>query len=167
MPVFQHANPAKREVMTAFKDRVAMLELGLAGHLGPATKDQAALRISSIEGRLGGISRTSATLMALRAEHPDCDFVVYLGADIRKDVGTWQGFEALRKVACVEFLARAGYDSTDTVGSPIPEMSSTDYRRAVGRGDLTTAARLTDPRIAAFLGRRPDLLARYAQRGRA
>ncbi len=164
VPVFQHANPAKRAVMTAFPDRLRMLEIGLAEHLGPASRDKAALRISSIEAQLGGISRTNDMITALRSAHPNCDFVVYLGADIRRDLDTWHAFDALQRMACVQFLSRAGHDSADTVGSPIPEMSSTDYRNAVGRGDLAAANRLTEPRISAFLAGRPDIVTGYVRR---
>ncbi len=167
VPVFQHANPAKRTGMTPFPDRVKMLELGLGEHLGPATSSKAGLRISTIESEIGGISRTNTMLAMLQARHPDCDFVVYLGADLRRDVATWHGSDALRNLAYVQFLSRAGYDSTDTVGLPIPEMSSTDFRVALGRHDLAAAARLTEPRVMAFIEARPEILSRYAKRGRA
>lgn len=165
VPVFQHSNPAKRTEMTPYGDRLVMLERGLGKLMGPATKDKAALKISRIEQQLGGISRTFDTIKALKAAHPDCDFVIYLGADIRDELDKWYGFDVIQKMACVEFLARAGYDSRGTTGSAIAEMSSTEFRKAVARGDREAAARLTDPAILDYVEKRPDILNRYVKRG--
>ena len=164
VPTFNHKNPAKRGVMTPFIDRIRMLEIGLAEYLGRSTKDRAGMRISPIEAQIGGISHTLATIEALLAQHPDCDFVVYLGADIKKELDQWQGFDRIQKLACVEFLSRAGYDNDGVSGGRVEAMASTDVRKLIASGDLAAASRLLDPRIAAHLARRPDLLDRYVRR---
>lgn len=164
VPVFKHMSLAKRDVMTPFSDRLPMLNAGLAAYLGRATATKATVRISTIEAELGGISNTLATIEALRARHPDCDFVIYLGADLRDDLAKWRGFDRIQKLACVEFLSRGGYDNRDVSGSQVEAMASTDVRTLIAAGDLAAAARLLDPAVASYLMQRPDLLDRYVKR---
>jgi nicotinate-nucleotide adenylyltransferase len=67
------------KALAPFPQRLRMCELAAAA-LGPRA------RVSDIEGRLGGESRTLLTIKALRTEHPDCAFHLVVGADIEAEL---------------------------------------------------------------------------------
>ncbi len=164
IPVFQHYFPEKREEMAPYQDRLNMMHVCLGTLLGPATADKAEVRISNIEQQLGGISRTYDTIAALKARNPNIDFVLYLGADIRDEVGKWYRFDDIQKTVGVQFLSRGGYDSQGTAGQFTMKMSSGDVRRAVAKEDWDEVARISDPGVAAYLKKHPDIVRRYTKR---
>lgn len=114
--------------------RLAMVEAGVAGVEG--------LEASRIEIDAGGVSYTADTLATLRAEAPDRELFVILGADAAAGLETWERFAEVRDGATVVVVERPGATSTPAlegwrwvqVEVPRLEVSSTDLRRRVADG---------------------------------
>src|SRR3954463_15259751 len=81
VPCFKH--PFDKE-LAPFEDRLAMCKLAGAA-LGPR------VRVSDCEGQLGGESLTLRTVTTLRAQHPDHEFALVIGADLEGEVSSWYG----------------------------------------------------------------------------
>src|SRR4029453_16427083 len=81
IPCFQH--PFEKS-LEPFADRLRMCELAAAA-LGPRA------RVSDVEGRLGGESRTLRTVQTLRAEHPGFEFSLVIGSDLQRETSGWYG----------------------------------------------------------------------------
>jgi nicotinate-nucleotide adenylyltransferase len=104
-----------------------MCELAVAA-LGPRA------RASDIEGRLGGESRTLLTIKALRAERPDCEFHLVVGADIESELPSWYGAEELLRTVPLIVVGRAGFDGGGGSGIAMPALSSTEVRARLAHG---------------------------------
>lgn len=122
VPCHQHAFEKQ---LAPYEHRVAMCER-LAAPLGPRA------RVETIEGRLGGVSRSLNTVKALRAEHPGLKFSLMIGSDLRDERSTWYGADEL--LALVDFIVvgRSGSDPQSMVA--MPEVSSTEVRERLARG---------------------------------
>jgi nicotinate-nucleotide adenylyltransferase len=119
--------------LAPFHDRVTMCELamGWIPHV----------LVSRVEEEMGGESRTLRTLEHLAQKHPEWALRLVIGADILAEAPRWFGFDAIGKLAPPIVLARAGSDGG--VGPALlPEVSSTQVRAAVARGDWTAVERL-------------------------
>jgi nicotinate-nucleotide adenylyltransferase len=97
----------------------------------------ARVTVSDIEREVGGESRTIHTLNALRARFPSDRFSLLIGADLLNQVDRWKSWDEIRSGTDIYVVGREG------VGFPahsfpvmLPEVSSTDIRRAVAGGDL-------------------------------
>ncbi|MGD0836230.1 MAG: nicotinate (nicotinamide) nucleotide adenylyltransferase [Polyangia bacterium] len=111
--------------LAPFHHRLSMCELAVAG-LGQR------IRVSDIEDRLGGESRTLITLKALRVQHPDHEFRLVVGADIEPEMPLWYGANELRRETPVIVVGRSGYGQRD--GLVMPAVSSTEVRARIKRG---------------------------------
>ncbi len=128
------------KVLAPFPHRLRMCELA-ASALGPR------VRVSDIEDRLGGESRTLVTLKALRAEHPDHQFHLVIGADIEPELPMWYGAaELLRDVPRI-VVGRGGF--AGGAGLAMPTVSSTEVRARLGRGE--SVAHLVPQRVLAYI----------------
>ncbi len=113
------------KLLAPYQHRLRMCELAAAA-LGPR------VRVSDIEGRLGGESRTLVTLKALRAEHPAIEFLLVVGADIESELPMWYGAgELLRNVQRI-VVGRGGYSGGSAVA--MPALSSTEIRARLATG---------------------------------
>ena len=126
MPSYQHPF---RKALAPFEDRVAMCEFLCADTAGW-------LKVSRVEQTLGGEGRTVDTLDHLTTLHPDWRFTLVIGSDILRDLPHWKDFERIHQLARVLVLYRAGYPATEAVGPPLAEVSSTEVRERLGRGEL-------------------------------
>jgi nicotinate-nucleotide adenylyltransferase len=113
------------KALEPFHHRMRMCELAAAA-LG------ARVRVSDIEGRLGGESRTLLTLKALRAENPADEFLLVIGADIEPELPLWYGAEELLREVQRIVVGRGGYSTGSGVAMPV--VSSTDIRDRLARG---------------------------------
>jgi nicotinate-nucleotide adenylyltransferase len=123
IPCFKH--PFEK-ALEPFEDRFRLCELAAAA-LGPRA------HVSDVERELGEESRTLRTVQALMARHPQHSFAWVIGADLVAESATWYGAEELRRLVPLIVVGRAG------AGGPrqpleIPDVSSTDIRRALGEG---------------------------------
>jgi nicotinate-nucleotide adenylyltransferase len=123
------------KALAPYHHRIRMCELAAAA-LGPRA------RVSDIEGRLGGESRTLLTLKALRGEHPEHEFSLVVGADIEAELPSWYGAEELLATVPRIVVGRSGFTGGPTLA--MPAVSSTEVRARLGRGqpvsDLVPAA---------------------------
>ena len=127
VPCFQHRFDKR---LSPFEDRLEMARL-TAAPLGPRVE------VSDIERRLGGESRTLATTRALMAERPGARIVVVHGADLLEERQRWYGAAELLAIADFFVVGRAGHpdQSEGRPLVPIPDVSSTEIRARVGRGE--------------------------------
>ncbi len=65
-----------------------------------AAADDARLRVLDLELRRGGPTYTVDTLRSLRAQHPEHEFVLLLGADQLDNFQTWRAWDEI--AACVD-----------------------------------------------------------------
>lgn len=113
------------KALAPFPQRLRMCELAAAA-LGPRA------RVSDIEGRLGGESRTLLTIKALRTEHPNCAFHLVVGADIEAELPSWYGAEELLRTVPRIVVGRGGFVDGSTI--TMPTLSSTDVRHRLATG---------------------------------
>jgi len=122
LPCFQHAFD---KALEPFKHRVAMCG-AMAAALGPR------VRVETIEGAMGGASRTLNTVKALRAAYPEHRFSLMIGSDLKAERQTWYGADELMTLVDFLVVGRAGADPSTTVA--MPAISSTEVRQRLGTG---------------------------------
>ncbi len=125
MPSFHHPFG---KAMVDFSHRVRMCEL-LAQKAGPW------LKVSAVEQEVGGDGRTIDTLRYLLPRHPEARFRLVLGSDIVADLPKWKSWEEIQKLVEVTILNRAGFPDPRAVGPPLSEVSSTEVRAALAKGE--------------------------------
>jgi nicotinate-nucleotide adenylyltransferase len=111
--------------LAPFADRMAMCQRAAAA-LGPR------VRVSDVEGRLGGESRTLRTVKTLQADHPDAEFAVVIGADLEGEISSWFGAAELRTLVRFIVVGRGGYGEVG--GLAMPALSSTEVRERLRTG---------------------------------
>ncbi|MPY92320.1 MAG: nicotinate (nicotinamide) nucleotide adenylyltransferase [Acidimicrobiia bacterium] len=119
--------------ITPARDRLDLVRAAVAGHPG--------LVASDLEVRLGGESSTVATLEYLRAERPDRELFLVLGADAAAGLPTWRRSERLPGLCTLVVVDRPGAGqgvpwAGDVVRVAIPglDISSTELRRRAAAG---------------------------------
>src|SRR5688500_4404777 len=120
--------------ISAAEARFAMVEA--------AVGDVDGLEASRIEIDAGGPSYTADTLAALRAEDPERELFVILGADAADGLLTWERWEEVRDLATVVVVDRRGSVPAEAppgwrwghVEVPRVEVSSTDLRARAADG---------------------------------
>ncbi|MFT3921110.1 MAG: nicotinate (nicotinamide) nucleotide adenylyltransferase [Myxococcales bacterium] len=126
LPVFQHAFG---KPLSPFAERVEMCRL--------AFRDLRRVEVSELERELGGVSRTLRLVETLAASHPHHALRLLVGTDILAESAHWQGFEEITKRAPLLVAQRGGHlaKAAPYQGPVLPEISSTDVRLALARGE--------------------------------
>ncbi len=127
IPCFLH--PFEK-ALERFEDRFRMCEL-MAEPLG------ARVRVSDVERRLGGESRTLNTVRTLQSEHPGTEFHVVIGSDLVEETGRWFGAEELRRRTSFIVVGRTGFagpEGWDAAPVSLPPVSSTEVRERLRTG---------------------------------
>jgi len=114
------------KALAPYAHRLRMCELAAAA-LGPRVK------VSDIERRLGGESHTLVTIKALRAEHPEHEFLLVVGADIEPELPLWYGADELLRSVPRIVIGRGGFSGGSELA--MPALSSTEVRARLGRGE--------------------------------
>src|SRR5688572_8601538 len=122
VPCFKHPFD---KTLESFPDRLRMCEL-LAGPLGPRVK------VSDIEGRLGGESRTLRTVRALLDSDPALKLSLVIGSDLEAESASWYGATELRQLVSFVVVGRAGSPGGGAV--TMPDVSSTEVRKRLRLG---------------------------------
>ena len=121
--------------VTPAEDRFAMVAAALA--------DQPGLEASRLELDRGGPSYTVDTVRQLRAEDPDAELFVVVGADVVNTLDTWHHPEKLREMVTLAVVDRpgaahpdppSGWRSVRVAVRPVA-VSSTDLRFALEAGE--------------------------------
>ncbi|HZU84148.1 MAG TPA: nicotinate-nicotinamide nucleotide adenylyltransferase [Polyangiaceae bacterium] len=140
VPTYRHPFA---KALEPFDDRVVMCELAMAW--------MPRVEVSRVEERLGGESRTLRTLEHLAAAHPGWKLRLVIGADLLLEAPRWFGFEEIERLAPPIVLARGGV-RVDGVGPALlPDISSTQVRETIARGDWDQAARLVPRSVLAHV----------------
>jgi nicotinate-nucleotide adenylyltransferase len=109
-----------------------------------AVSDNSRFRLDTREAERGGISYTIDTVRAIRAEHPDADLFLLLGADAFNDFPQWKAPEEIVRHTALGVAYRGGvapdldahpFAAHATVfAMPAVGISSSDIRRRVRAG---------------------------------
>jgi nicotinate-nucleotide adenylyltransferase len=94
------------------------------------------LKTSDVEQEVGSGGWTVDTLEHLRRTRPGDVFTLVIGSDILKDLPSWKDFERIPTLAKVLVIQRAGHPAPEAVGPPLVQVSSTDIRTALSRGEV-------------------------------
>jgi nicotinate-nucleotide adenylyltransferase len=125
MPTYRHPFG---KALTAFEHRVAMC--------AAVCRDASGwLKVSEVEREVGGEGRTVDTLDFLHARHPGHAFTLVIGSDILADLPKWKDFPRIERLATVRVLHRAGHPAPQAVGPALAQVSSTEIRERLSRGE--------------------------------
>lgn len=128
-------------VISPPKDRLAMLELAVAGH--------PEFVVSDFEIQRGGISFTVETLDALHSDFPDNEWFLLVGGDSLSDFPTWREPQRILELATLVAVNRgrrpvdprealrllpAAAENVQVVEMPAVDLASTDLRQRVSNG---------------------------------
>jgi nicotinate-nucleotide adenylyltransferase len=113
-PVFHH--PFAKE-MISFDHRLAMCKI-LVEKLTPP------IRVTDIEKDLDQGGKTVHTLRKLKQNHPNDEFILIIGSDLKDQIKTWSESESLQKEFKVAIVPRGLQDDPTS----IPNISSTNIR---------------------------------------
>jgi len=137
VPTYEH--PFNKP-LEAFEDRFRMCERAVEA-LGPRA------RVSDIEARLGGPSRTLRTVERLMEEHEGTAFSLVIGSDLVAETESWHGVAELRRLAPFLVVDRGGHPR-EPAASPaaaagffvvdMPAVSSTAIRAILRVGGSVT-----------------------------
>ncbi|MFW5966923.1 MAG: nicotinate (nicotinamide) nucleotide adenylyltransferase [Persicimonas sp.] len=127
VPTYQHAFSKD---LVSFEHRRRLCQLALR-HIDGAV-------ISDIEREMGGESRTVDTVRALSERYPSHDYSLIVGSDILEEADRWKDWEGLMEMVDLIVIGRAGHhpdDEPDSTEFRLPDISSTETRRALREGD--------------------------------
>lgn len=127
------ASHAFAKELESYDHRMAMCRL--------AVRDSKRTVVSDVEGRLGGTSRTIDTVRHLLADRPGLEIDLVVGADIFPERHDWKAFDELERLCGFLIVGRPGaYPTPDgyDVAPPLLDVSSTEIREALGRGEAVT-----------------------------
>ncbi len=128
VPTFQHAFG---KMLAPFEQRLAMTRAAMMP-FGERVE------VSTLERDVGGESRTIHLIDRMLADDPTRTISIIVGSDILDQIHTWKQSSRLLSLARLIVLRRAGYERQDPrlIGPVMPEVSSTEIRSRIGRGDL-------------------------------
>jgi len=132
IPCFQH--PFNKE-LESFEDRLAMCRLAFGKLMLP-------IRVIEVEGELGGVSHTLRTILHLMTANPNLRFNLVSGGDVRSQFRDWHQFDRIRELVDIISVQRGEE-------SPIPDVSSTEVRRRLGKGEAF--ADLVETEVAVYI----------------
>ena len=125
MPVFCHAFDKR---LAPFEVRVALCERAIAPF-------GARMQVTRVEAEAPAGSRTVDLLEWLLPRHPGDEFSLVIGSDILRERHQWKAFERIEAMVHLIVVPRAGYPDPLAVGPTLPEVSSTQVRALLGRGE--------------------------------
>lgn len=125
VPTYQHPFA---KALAPYEDRVKMCELAM-GWLPR-------VEVSRIEEELGGESKTLRTLEKLAERHPGAELRLVMGADIVVESAKWHRFDRIKEIAPPIVLGRVGVTFEGAPAPVLPNISSTEVRRALALNEL-------------------------------
>lgn len=140
VPCFQHPFA---KALAPYEDRYEMCRQAFAWI--PRVK------VSELEKELGGESRTIRTVQHLLDQHPDWRLRLVIGTDIVSEAPRWHAFDELQRLAPPIVLVRRGWEHPEMAASVFPEVSSTQVRAAIHRGDLEWVRAWVPPAVLRYV----------------
>lgn len=126
--------------LSPFKHRFRMCQIAFS-HLNRT-------HISDIEARIGGVSRTAATLKALAQEYPGTQLRLIVGSDLISSLPKWHGAKEILSLAPPIVVQRMGH-ITQPSHPCMPEVSSSDLRNELRAGKSPTGR--LNPRVLNYI----------------
>ena len=159
----------KARALSAAADRLAMVKLAFA--------DVPGARVDDRELKRTGPSYTLDTLRELRAENPDAQLLLVLGADQGQALPQWHGWQEILSIAivCIAYRASPSGSAGQFDPQSLPDvpsgarfetiefmpmtLSATEIRERIRRGE--DVSRLVPPAVARYIAQhhlytRPD-----------
>ena len=127
MPVFDHPF---HKVLVPFEDRVRMCEL--------ACEDLRDVEVTQVEAEVGKEGWTYQTLEFLKARHASDEFSLVVGSDLMLERDKWKRFDRVVELARLIVIPRHGYEAPEATGPALADISSTEVRYRIGRGEDVT-----------------------------
>jgi nicotinate-nucleotide adenylyltransferase len=84
--------------------------------------------VCQIECELGGESRTIDTMNALVRRHPNLEFSLVMGSDIRTERNEWKRFDELEARFDIHWIGRVGHQTSESDIIIMPDISSSTIR---------------------------------------
>jgi len=131
LPTYQHAFGKD---LAPFEDRLKMTKAALKGVPG--------VRVSDLEKRLGGKSRTIRLVDAVLEKSPGARVSIAVGSDIPSTIHRWAESERLLQIADLIVVRRPGYDADGGATGSTPELSSSAVRSLFQTGEYDAARKL-------------------------
>jgi nicotinate-nucleotide adenylyltransferase len=94
------------------------------------------LKVCDAEREVSGLGWTVEVLKHLSQKNPAARFTVIVGSDILADLVRWKDVDELRSLAQVLVIHRAGHPSPSAVGPALAQVSSSEVRQKLERGEL-------------------------------
>jgi nicotinate-nucleotide adenylyltransferase len=139
--------PHKRKGLAKKRRRLQMVKLAAEGRFA----------VSDLEIERSGKTYTVDTLTALRAQHPDADLWMIIGADTLHEIKNWRDAPRVFTLCRFAVFARGGLSLPEVPGAqvtrietPIPGISATEIRARVHRG--ASLSGLTPPEVIRYIG---------------
>lgn len=162
-------DPPHKQRTVDREDRLRMAQL--------AAQTRPGLSVSEIEVRREGTTYTVDTLRTLHQDQPETEWVYIIGADTVGVAHQWRSFEQVAKLCSFAVVGRPGTDAAALEGeierlrrdygakirrvdAQGPEISSTDVRERVARGE--SVAGLVPEGVDAYIRERGLYLCRYS-----
>ena len=131
LPAYTHAFG---KPLAPFEDRVRMCELAAAPlRRVKVCRAEEELRDDPLAGRM------ARTLEHLRARHPRRRFALIVGTDILGERDRWYRWDQVEALARIVVIGRQGHAPGEAPGPALPEVSSTEVRRRLERGQDVAA----------------------------
>jgi nicotinate-nucleotide adenylyltransferase len=140
IPTFVHPFA---KILEPFADRLRMCELAMGWIPN--------VDVSPVEAEMGGSSLTLHTLEHLGRAHPDWQLRLVVGSDILTEAHRWFGFDAIERLAPPLILPRAGMSEGAPESSLLPNVSSTQVRAAIARGEWIALQRIVPRTVLEYV----------------
>ena len=139
LPVFRHPFAKK---LAPFSDRMRMCELAAARFSG-------GVEVCRAEADAPGSGKTVETLEYLIGKYPEHRFSLVIGTDILPERSKWTSFDRIEQMAQIIVVPRAGFPAPEAKGPALPEVSSSEVRERIARGEDVSA--LLPREVAAYV----------------
>jgi len=129
LPAYRHPFG---KALASFEERARMCELAAAPLRG--------VRVCRAEAELAGdplVGKTARTLEHLVAKHRRLTFALVIGSDILLETEKWYRWDRVKELARIIVVGRQGQQ--DGYLPALPEVSSTDIRARIRRGEDVSA----------------------------
>lgn len=147
MPVYAHPFSSKRS-LAPFEDRMEMCRRAFAPF-------GSRIQVTRIEEQAPAGSKTVDVLEWLLPRHPDDTFCLVVGSDILREKHLWKRFDRIEELAELIVVPRSGYPDPSLRGPVLPEVSSTQIRELLARGE--DPGELLPEGVRRFLAEHPGI----------